>query len=264
MPHLSVALARITLTIKPIIRSTRSGPDMREYAQCHPLAGKLSPVSIPTPQLANQLLANGETAKAAGIYEQLAKTESNPAQRANYLLQATELYFDAEVYSEATRLYATLPASLNTPESEQRIRVLSAYNTLAQGNHDQALKLLPPTRSITDRITRIRSLELQSRGYELLSQPEQALKARILLDSNLTSPESGSLNRGRIAALLAKARYPNHPAASIDLNGTQVVGDGLQAIGIEQVALLLPLTGRFSAIGDAIKTGFIAARFADG
>jgi len=111
-----------------------------------------------------------------------------------------------------------------------------------------------------------------------------------LLDSNLTSPESGSLNRGRIAALLAsvdmdgirrlqntlppeqyarriqawKARYPNHPAASIDLNGTQVVGDGLQAIGIEQVALLLPLTGRFSAIGDAIKTGFIAARFADG
>ena len=65
---------------------------------------------------------------------------------------------------------------------------------------------------------------------------------------------------------LWKARYPNHPAATLNPTGTQVVGADPQvpAISTNQVALLLPLTGRFSAIGDSIKTGFIAARFADG
>ena len=60
------------------------------------------------------------------------------------------------------------------------------------------------------------------------------------------------------------ANYPNHPAAVLNVAGTQVAGSDLQALGTEQVALLLPLTGRFSAIGQAIKTGFIAARFEDG
>ena len=66
---------------------------------------------------------------------------------------------------------------------------------------------------------------------------------------------------------LWKARYPNHPAAALNPSGTQVVNSvnsNTPAISTNQVALLLPLTGRFSAIGDSIKTGFIAARFADG
>ena len=269
------------------------------------------PVVVPTPQLASQLLANGETARAAEIYEKLAATESDPALKQDYLLTATELYFDDELYNDGTRLFATLPASLNAPELQARIQVLSAYNSLARGDHNQALTLLPPTRSITDRIVRIRSLELQARAYQLLSQPEQALKARILLDSNLTVPLSQTTNRSKIASMLAaidmdglrtmaltpggsiyrgwleysaltrqqdsvapelfarrtqawKARYPSHPAASLDVSGTQVVGSDLQAIGTQQVALLLPLTGRFSAVGESIKTGFIAARFETG
>ena len=268
-------------------------------------------VVIPSPQLASQLLASGETAKAANIYEQLAKSETNPALQQDYLLNATELYFDSELYNDGSRLFATLPAGLNTPEMQTRLQVLSAYNTLGQGGHDQALSQLPPTRSITDRIVRIRALELQSRAYQLLSQPEQALKARILLDSNLTAPQSLNANRTKIASMLAaidmdglrvmartpggsmyrgwleysalerqragtepelfarrtqawKARFPNHPAATLNVTGTQVVGTDLEAIGVDQVALLLPLTGRFSAIGEAIKTGFIAARFQEG
>ncbi len=276
-----------------------------------------APVVVPTPQLANQQLANGETAKAASTFEKLAATESDPALKQDYLLKATELYFDSELYNDGTRLFASLPPSLTTSATtsdtpiQPRFQVLSAYNTLAQGNHDQALTLLPPTRTITDRIVRIRSLELQSRAYQLLSQPEQALKARILLDSNLSAPQSLNANRSKIASMLAsidldglramartpggsiyrgwleysalnrqqanlapelfarrtqawKARYPNHPAAALDITGTQVVGSDTQAIGTEQVALLLPLTGRFSAVGEAIKTGFIAARFESG
>jgi len=270
-----------------------------------------APVVVPTPQLANQLIANGETAEAAKIYEQLAGTETDPALRYDYLLNATELNFDSELYNEGRRLFATLPASPEATQSQARLQVLTAYNTLAQGDHQQALATLPPIRSITDRFVRIRSLELQSRAHQLLSQPESALKARILLESNLEAASSIAVNRSKIATMLSNidtdglrqmartpggtiyrgwleysalarqqdtiapelfarrsqawnANYPNHPAAVLNVAGTQVAGSDLQALGTEQVALLLPLTGRFSAIGQAIKTGFIAARFEDG
>ncbi len=275
-----------------------------------PVAVLASP-QLASPQLASQQLANGETAMAAATYEKLAATETDPALKQEYLLQATELYFDSELYNEGTRLFATLPTSAKTAAIQTRLQVLSAYNLLAQGNHQQAITQLPALRTITDRIARIRSLELQSRAYQLLSQPEQSLKARILLESNLTSPQSLTVNRTKIASMLSsidldglramartpggsvyrgwleysavqrqqttlapelfirrtqawKARYPDHPAASLDVTGTQVVGADAQAIGTQQVALLLPLSGRFSAVGEAIKTGFIAARFQDG
>jgi len=59
------------------------------------------------------------------------------------------------------------------------------------------------------------------------------------------------------------ARYPNHPASAIN-SGELQQQNQLASIATDQIALLLPLSGRFSEIGDAIKTGFVAARFADG
>lgn len=279
-------------------------------------------VLVPTPQLASQQLAQGEIAQAANTYEALASTETDPSLRQEYLLKATELYFDGELYNDGVRTFAALAPFRNTELNNTtpgnavlppRLQILTAYNSLARGGHEQALQQLPPARSITDRILRIRSFELQSRAYQASSQPERALKARILLESNLTAPAAVALNRSKIAAMLAsldingiramartpggsvyrgwleyaaltkqqntttpevfaqrnelwKARYPNHPAATLNPTGTQVVGADPQvpAITTNQVALLLPLTGRFSAIGDSIKTGFIAARFADG
>jgi len=284
-------------------------------------------VQIPTPQLATRLLAEGEIAQAADTYEKLAASETDPSLRQEYLIKASELYFDSELYNDGARTFVALPPldnTANTPldnntapganQLQQRLQILTAYNALARGGQEQALQQLPPIRSITDRTLRIRSLELQSRAYQTLSQPEKALKARILLESNLTAPTSVALNRSKTAALLAnldingirtmartpggstyrgwleyaaltkqqdtlapevfaqrselwKARYPNHPAAALNPSGTQVVNSvnsNTPAISTNQVALLLPLTGRFSAIGDSIKTGFIAARFADG
>ena len=278
-------------------------------------------ILVPTPQLATRLLAEGEIAQAADIYEKLAATETDPSLRQEYLLKATELYFDGTLYNDGIRTFAALPpiptselgnnTIIGASGLQPRLQILTAYNSLARGGHEQALQQLPPIRSLTDSILRIRALELQSRAHQALSQPEQALKARILLESNLTAPASVELNRSKTAALLAsldingiramartpggstyrgwleyaaltkqqntitpevfaqrtelwKARYPNHPAAALNLTGTQVVGSDTQAIATNQVALLLPLTGRFSAIGDSIKTGFIAARFADG
>ena len=268
------------------------------------------PVLVPSPQLAQRLLAEGDTAQAANVYAKLAETEANLAQRQEYLLTASELYFDSELYNDGMRLFATFPTTLNTPSLQSRLQIVTAYNTLAQGDFTQALQQIPKLRSITDPVERVRSLELQSRAYVLSKQPAQALKARILLESNLTAPQAISLNRTKIAADLAaldmntlrtmaqtpggtvyrgwleysalarreatmapevyaqrsdawKARYPNHPAAAVDL--ADIGQDSqLPSIVTDQVALLLPLTGAFSEIGDAIKTGFIAARFNDG
>ena len=71
--------------------------------------GTLEPVAVATPQLATRLLAEGETAQAAGVYEQLAGIETDPLLRQEYLLTATELYFDSELYNDGVRMFAALP-----------------------------------------------------------------------------------------------------------------------------------------------------------
>ncbi len=263
---------------------------------------------VPSPQLASRLLAEGDTVQAAHVYAQLANSATDPARKQEYQLTATELYFDSELYNDGMRLFASLPTTLNTPAMQSRLQILTAYNSLAQGSYEDALRQLPPTRSLTDRILTIRTLELQSRAYQQVNKPDLALKARILLEGNLTVAQSIELNRTKIASMLAaldmdtlrtmastpggsiyrgwleysalarrqatmtperyaqrndawRARYPNHPAATISLAGVQSLDQLTPSIVTDQVALLLPLTGQFSEIGDAIKTGFIAARF---
>ena len=66
-------------------------------------------ILVPTPQLATRLLAEGEIAQAADIYEKLAATETDPSLRQEYLLKATELYFDGTLYNDGIRTFAALP-----------------------------------------------------------------------------------------------------------------------------------------------------------
>ena len=271
--------------------------------------GDVTPQLVPSPQLASRLIAEGDTAQAAHVFAQLASTETDPTKKEIYTFSAAELYFDSELYNDGRRLFASLPAAASTEALQTRFQILSAYNTFASGKHADALQQIPPTRSITDRIQRVRALELQSRSYQALNQPEMALKARILLESNLNSPKAIESNSTRIATMLAaldltalrtmarapggavyrgwleysalvrrqntmtpeafaqrtntwRVRYPNHPAAAIQFAALSP-DTQLPSIVTDNVALLLPLTGRFSEIGDAIKTGFIAARFED-
>jgi len=272
------------------------------------------PSQPPSEQLASELVATGNIAQAAQVYEELAKVEADPAKRLDYQLSAAELYFDSDFYNQGALIAATIPPQLTDEQQQQRRTILNAYLSLAQQQPEQALQQLPQVRVVTDRIQRTRVLEIQARSHDLLRTPVESLKTRILLEANLSNPEAinrnrekiwqmlerldaselktmagtpgGSIYRGWLEyALLDKAaatvspelleqrnqtwrnRYPNHPAASRLPEGQGAQSPtlaGITTISTNQVALLLPLSGQFSELGDAIKNGFIAARFAEG
>ncbi len=272
------------------------------------------PKQAPSEQLANELVATGNIAQAAQVYAELARIETDPVKRISFQLSAAELYFDSDFYDQGAQIVATLPPQLADAQLQQRRSILDAYLLLAQRQPEQALQRLPQARVISDRNQRIRVLEIQARSHELMGDSVQALKTRILLEANLSTPEAvnrnreliwqmlerrdsselqtmartpgGSIYRGWLEyALLSKAannvsaellaqrnqtwrnRYPNHPAASRLPEGANTLSPTLEdiaTISTNQVALLLPLSGQFSELGDAIKNGFIAARFAEG
>ncbi|OED40670.1 hypothetical protein AB833_11430 [Chromatiales bacterium (ex Bugula neritina AB1)] len=268
--------------------------------------------TIPTLELANGLLAEGDIAQAAHVFAQLASKEIDPLQRQEYQLIATELYFDSGLYNDGARMYATFPETLSTEKMQLRRTILAAYYSLAQQKPEQALQALPAVQSLADRMLRIRALEIRARAQQQLGQTDLALKSRILLETNLVTPESIEINHTKINEMLAQldqptlqkmvttpagsiyrgwleytlltrsqavispeiyaqryqlwqARYPGHPATPTDIDGPLApLAFTENSISTSEVALLLPLTGQFSQLGEAIKTGFIAARFADG
>lgn len=299
----------LLFTLLSALISACGSPRVRPDAGTPPILAQK-----PTTQLADQLLANGDTAQAAHVYAQLASSESDPQRRQELQLLATELYFDSELYNDGARMFGALPASMATQPLQQRRDIVESYYLIAQRQPQQALQRLPQLRSITDRILRIRSLEIQARALEQLGEPAKSLKARIQLEANLTIPQSVSLNNTRIwqmlstmnsanlqqmartpggtvyrgwleYALLANAessltpevyaqrnaiwqsRYAGHPAATAALGGLATATTTtaiVNTINPDQIALLLPLTGQFSEIGAAIKSGFVAARFEEG
>lgn len=264
---------------------------------------------VPTPQLAASLLAEGDTAQAAHVYAQLASDETNPSVALQYQLLATELYFDSDLYRDALRAYELLPEPWPDPTLQTRRSLLDGYFQLAQQEPATALEIVPQPRSLNDRVLTIRALEIQARAHEALADPVQALKARILIEANLTVASSITRNREATRDMLARVdtrslqqmasipggtvyrgwvdytllqrtgqgsdtaaleqrtqiwntRYPGHPAS---LTESSPLADaplaGGSAISTDRVALLLPLSGKFSEVGNAIKTGFLAARF---
>ncbi len=307
--HCGISVAARTLLAATVLSTLIAcgGPNVAK-----PTARAPAAATIPTPELGNRLLAEGDTAQAAHVFAQLASKEVNPLQRQEYQLLATELYFDSGLYNDGARMFATFPQTLSTDTSNLRRDILAAYNALAKQNPQQALEQLPNAQTLTDRILRVRALEIQARAQQQLRQPDLALKTRILLEANLGVPESIGLNRRKIRDMLDRldrptlqkmattpagsiyrgwleyallirsqpsvspevyaqrnqnwlTRYPGHPAVDTDHQNPVVqVVDTSQAISTNQIALLLPLTGQFSQLGEAIKTGFVAARFADG
>lgn len=156
----------------------------------------------PSPQLATRLLTSGDTAQAAHVYAQLASKEADPLLKQEYQLLATELYFDSELYNDGARLFGALPETMSSVTMQQRKDIVDAYYLIAQRQPDQALQRLPQLRSLTDRILRIRTLEIQARAFEQLNNPAPALKARIQLEANLTVPQSININQNRIWEML--------------------------------------------------------------
>jgi outer membrane PBP1 activator LpoA protein len=271
------------------------------------------PAGKPTPELAQSLLNNGDSVQAAHMYAQLASTETDPARKLQFQLLATELYFDNELYNDGARAFAGLPQTMPSEPLQLRRNIAAAYYALAQRNPQPALESLPDTRTITDPLLKARILEAQARARLQMSDPAQALKARVQLEASLRDPQSIARNHERIWAMLTaldnaglqalartpagptyrgwveyalltrvqmdettrarrlalwRNRYPNHPASDVTQTGTDPATPfgniASSSISSGQIALLLPLSGKFSELGTAIKTGFMAAHYADG
>jgi outer membrane PBP1 activator LpoA protein len=60
-----------------------------------------------------------------------------------------------------------------------------------------------------------------------------------------------------------RERYPRHPATDVAL-GSTVASPRDSFAGPRRVALLLPLSGRFAAAAEAVRDGFLMARFGTG
>jgi len=82
------------------------------------------------------------------------------------------------------------------------------------------------------------------------------LDLTLILDTYLQSPQGA-------APLLAnwKKAYPNHPALP-DLFKSYAAGGGLRPGTVENIAVLLPSSGRFAAAADVIKEGILTAYYA--
>ena len=70
---------------------------------------------------------------------------------------------------------------------------------------------------------------------------------------------SGSVERARLALAQWTRRNPNHTAA----HQLPSMLDKLQSYKPPKTALILPLTGRLSNVGDAVRDGFLGGYFAD-
>ncbi len=95
--------------------------------------------------------------------------------------------------------------------------------------------------------------------------PPEAIQPGQLPAEQTTQTDQATYER-RLA--LWRNRYGDHPAAAVAQNrplepGLPPINPATAPISTGQIAVLLPLSGQFSELGAAIKTGFLAAFYAD-
>ena len=90
----------------------------------------LPPQQPPSEQLASDLVAAGEIAQAAQVYESLAELEPDPTRYNEYRLSASELYFDSEFYNQGAQIFTTLPPQFTDEVLQQRREILNALSLI--------------------------------------------------------------------------------------------------------------------------------------
>ncbi len=263
------------------------------------LAGCASaPSTPPTAEAAAATAAviDGDLVAAAAEYERLAA--ANRRQRGHYLLLAAETWRDEGRLDQVARvLEPLLRKKLNATEA-LNYDLLQGEVLLSRGEAGAAETLLTlPEESIPEN-RQNRYLELRARALAANGKLPDAVAVRLRLQARLAPAERG-YNRNQALQWLAQlpiaereqilagieadqplrlwyehslrvqALVPARaPIAALTAVGTLHAGpDGtLVAEGYRApapVALLLPLSGEFASAGEALRDGFMAARFAD-
>ncbi|MGD9583917.1 MAG: penicillin-binding protein activator [Lysobacterales bacterium] len=263
------------------------------------LAGCASVPSTPPAAeaaVATAAVSDGDLVAAAQEYERLAA--NNRRQRGHYLLLAAETWRDEGRLDEVARVLEPLLRKKLSAAEALNYDLLQGEVLLSRGEAAAAETLLTvPAESIPEnRLNRY--LELRARALAANDKLPDAVAARLRLQSRL-APAEREDNRNQALQWLAQLPIAEReqilasieadqplrlwyeqslrvqaliPArASIAVStpvGTLSAGpDGtLVAEGYRSprpVALLLPLSGEFASAGEALRDGFMAARFAD-
>ena len=172
---------------------------------------------------ARRQLQLGNPLAAADIYSARAQRASNPAERQDFLLIASELLFDRGLMVEAQEKLAAVPTEMVTLELEHRRAILTAKSFVFERDAEAALTALPDPIEVDSALNRGRVFETRAQAYNILQDPDNELIARINLESQLTDPAVIERGHQQIWQLLT-----TQPLSTLREMTTNVRGDTYQ------------------------------------
>ena len=228
-------------------------------------------------------------------YLQQAKQANNESEKLALLLDAADAWQQTDC-NKSLRIIETLRDSLTFTTQQGRATLIEAeclyqHDMGQQANglllaHDFDLSLQPRLLTLRAHMAEQENRALDAaRLYQQLSHYDVTANQKIwplLKQLSLKQLEQAALQRGELKAWLQlalitrhfandallmasqlqqwRAQYPNHPA---NLTLPEDLDQALQTQGFkpQHVAVLLPLSGRLQAQGEAIKQGLLAAYF---
>lgn len=257
---------------------------------------------------AEELLARGYYAEAAGRYEQLAGNAQG-ATRDGYLMRAADAWFQAGTEEQAINVLRQISPERLRGTDADRYRLLTARAALARGAPRRALSLLDFDGGALHADLYRDWREYRAAAYERLGENLKSVSERVAVEPWLNDPVAIRDNGRAILATLRsvpadeletyrrqsrgnptllgwvelavivrsvwfepdrfsaaaadwRRRYPDH-AGNVQLAGAGLAGSTTTFERPDQIALLLPLSGRFAGAARAVRDGFLAAWYAD-
>ena len=254
----------------------------------------------PDERAAERLADAGRPADAASVYQRVADRAAL-AEAARLRVRAAELWLRAGDNERARDALSRVDLASLDDHDTQLARILSAELALREGLPADALRIAPSADRRLSRDLAARARRIHGDAYLLLGQARAAVASFVARDALLDDAEAIAENHRAIwSALrqvddahepsgdrtldgwlaLAELRrrawqdpwrfedalrawrrdYPGHPAAASFI--PQLVDEQQRlAVGVREVAVLLPLSGRFASAGEAVRDGFLSALY---
>ncbi len=212
-----------------------------------------------------RLVREGKHAEAAQTYAQLASQA--PDEHDNYAMLSAEQWLAANNVAAAKQAFATVSADARAKLPTARALV-AAEIAFADNDGNRAIHELDqiPVPTLPDQAQNYWGI--RGRSSFLTGHPVEGTRALVERERYLTDSAALRANRDELLARI-RAAAEHGQALKVPPNTDPVVAGWLErgaghapiaaAEFPNQIALLLPLSGRTEAIGVAVRDGFIAA-----